>query len=376
MRRAPPAKQEEPSLDGALSLAKRIAATAEKVDLYARESKRPPRALTLELKREEKKLDTMVKTLVKERRAGRHEIFSHPDITEETATELEWSYHKAISFTKDSAGTPSRIFAIPFLFKAGKDGKKQGVIEPSARARSTMENFIKAFASSRWSEAGDGQLSICLASKPLYSWIALAMDDQRIAEMHEALLAGKWRAWDQASQSTEKLQALGGEPKEGWFSAMWPFALQHPNEKALEDLDFQVFRDEFKEQFEEIFDPASEKDYFAPVDPLLMGNEGVKRLWVKHLETAVAEADAAGPSALKMLEVTFLWSEEVFVGVEVELQALGDNEAENPIYRKRIRREALIGESPESFGGWIMGFDPIKRLDYKVLLGHDIADPE
>lgn len=359
------------SLEKAVEMAKQVVETAEKLDLYERSSKRPPRELTMALKKGESLLDSMVRELVRERRARRGDIFSHPEMTEEMAMELEWSYQKAICMTKAGARQHSRVFAIPFIFRRTK-GKKEGVIEPTAKARSTMAKFIQSFAESKWDGLADGRLKIDLASRPLYSWVALAVDERKIPEMHEALISGKWGVWDHASQATESVRSLGGDEDEGWFVAMWPFALKHPSEKSLQDIDFQALREEFKEQFEEIFDPASEKGYFAPIDPLMMANEGTKRLWIKQLEITAQELDRQAPGSMKLADVTFLWRGDSLEGIEVEFSAT--DEDGSLVYRKRVKRDVLFGESPESFGAWIMGFDPLRRLDLKIMLGHALLE--
>lgn len=377
MRKASPKKQKpKESLDEAVRLAKEVAATAEKVEFYAQASKKPPRALTQELQKGEKRLDLMIQGLMKEKRNLRNDLLSHPELTEETVAELEWSYLKAVSFTTDADGKISRIFAIPFLFLMDKEGAKHGIIEPSPAVKETLSEFIEAFVLARFRDVADGDMEITLADEPLYRWAAIAYDEQKIPEMHAALLEGRWDEWVDLSKATDSIKALSA-PQEGWQMGMWPFAIKHGNEEALEKIDMSVFADEFEEQFEEIFDPSSEKSYFPPIDANLMGNEGARRLWEKHVELAIEEIDdLRRGDTLKIAEVSLLWKEGELAGVLMDIRAVEESspEGEQVLYRKRIQRDVLFGESAELFGHWIMGFLPMRRLDYRILIGHEQID--
>lgn len=359
---------------GLVQLAREVAATAKKVDFYKDARRDAPESLTKALKEKEGTLDQMVKELFEKKPEFKSEILEHQSVTDEALREIEFSYHKAMCFLTPKDGAPSRMFFLPFVFWS--EGKNMGrnVLDFTASAKKeSLKQFVASFVMERFADESMKAPQVEVYGQSILDWSVLDEEERGIPVLHQALLDGF--QLDLSVAFPERARVLADSDEEGWSLGVLPFALRHEDEAFLESIDFVEFEEDFMEQFEEIFDPASQADYSAPVDPSMMQNEGIRLLWGKQLDLMVGEMARIKKSKhYASVQATMVWNGQELDAVVMDFRVGEDGE--EPLYHRQMSRQALLGETSAELAGFLASYAPLIREDFELVIQHQLTPLE
>ena len=356
-------------VDQALMLAKKVAATAKKIDYYEEEDRDPPALLEQELTDSENELDGLVYKLLNSKANLKSALLEHQQLTEESAKELEWSYRKATCFTK-TEGQHARMFFLPFLYVQDEAGKKHGLITFKGRRLETLKSFLIEFAAQRSENLRSSDLDIRVYPDVFLDCIIADAEEKYLPKLHEAILKEeRIKLVGHFKQHAQLRSTPAGEDNTGWSLGVLAFSLIHADIDALESVDFASFQDEFEEEFEGIFDQGSENDFRTPIEPVRLQDEGTRFLWEKQLQISVLEMLELKNKVQKAtIECVFFWDEGGFTDLITNFYC-GQVDAKG--FYKRIMRHSLINETPSDIVALLAEYEPIMRSDCQVVFHHD-----
>ena len=349
-----------------LALAKSVSAAANRLSIYYDEGREPPARAEEDLALAEEKLDGAMAKRLSASENLKEEIAGLQVPSQEVGFELERSYRRA-ACVKEFGDKSSRLFFLPFLYVQEEDGARVGLIDFTPERIAALKGLLAQFVNRRLQGMESG-VEIRLYPKVICDCVIGEDEEKNLPKLHEA-------AWNEKArdlsglfkQHAEMVSAAAGTGNSGWSLGTIAFCIGHENLEALEMIDFADFAEDFEEQFEEIFDPSSQNDYRAPIDPIYLTNEAIRLLWEKQLQIAsweLAEYRKKGQDG--HVEAAFFMDGEEFAELGLEFW-VGPDKEKSP-FRKSISRPALANEQEGDLAALLCDYEPLRKRWVKISL--------
>lgn len=373
--------KKQSGIDKVVELAKSVSSHVKKMDVYREAKKEPAAGVERALLDSEQRLDELVAQMLGEESNLKDAILSRPDVNDDSLSEIEWSYQKAVCFKRLEDGRFSRLFFLPFIYWVDESGAETGYLNFQGKKRETLANFLSSFVASREFEDSDEPApEVKVFNQNLLDCLILEEEEKRLPELHQALLDGS--SFDISAGFNNRERVGGGdEGQEGWTVGALPFAVIHADADYLDRIDFEEAADDFLEEFEEIFDRSSLLNYDAPIAPNFIAEAGSRHLWQKQVELTIqAMLRAKKTKHSAVIEVTLVRSDQDLVGVVMDFE-MGDASRavegeKSSVFHRQISRGAFSGETAQMLGDFLLSHPELQRKDFKIVFGYDSAQEQ